>query len=204
MQRFTTDRTAETPDELWVLQHPPVFTRGLRSRIRRYDPIRTTPVVQSDRGGDVTYHGPGQIVVYVLIDLVRSHLGIKALVHALEKSVIGLLADFSVKAQRHTGAPGVYVDGKKIAALGLRVRKGCSYHGLALNVDMDLTPFSWIDPCGYPGLEATQLIDLGVRATLDQVVDALCEHLLTALSYNAREDLEPVSVATSHTDYYGY
>lgn len=198
MQRFTSGRSVETRDEFWVVQHPPVFTRGLRLRNRSCEPIHSTPVVQSDRGGDITYHGPGQIIVYVLIDLVRSRLPIKSLVHALEQSVIDLLGYFSVNAQRHLGAPGVYVNGKKIAALGLRVRQGRSYHGLALNVDMDLAPFSWIAPCGYPGLEATQLTDLGVGATPDQAGESLCDHLLTVLSYNAREGSELQSLATGH------
>jgi lipoyl(octanoyl) transferase len=185
MQEFTAGRTPSTPDELWLVEHPPVYTMGLKGRGQRYAPIQGIPVVQTDRGGDMTYHGPGQVVVYLLLDLTRLGLGPKALVHRLEQSVIDLLAARSVTGQRRPGAPGVYVAQAKIAALGLRVRHGCSYHGLALNVDMDLAPFSRIAPCGYAGLDTTQLVDLGLPADLTQVGTALLEHLRQRLGYTA-------------------
>lgn len=185
MRDFTASRTADTPDELWLLQHSPVFTLGLKHRNARSADLHGVPLVHSDRGGDVTYHGPGQVVAYLLADLARLKLGIKALVHGLEQAVIDLLAGLEIPGDRRHGAPGVYVDHKKIAALGLRVRRGCSYHGLALNVNMDLTPFSWIDPCGYKGLEVTQLADFDVQATTDEVAGALSGYLLDRVGYNS-------------------
>jgi lipoyl(octanoyl) transferase len=170
MQAYTDTRTEETADELWLLQHPPVFTLGRNGKtehlLRRTGDI---PVIHVDRGGQVTYHGPGQLVAYLLLDLKRRRLGIQPLVRLLEQSVIDLLADYSIRAGRRDKAPGVYVDGRKIAALGLRVRRGCCYHGLSLNVDMDLAPFSMINPCGYAGLEVTQLVELGIDVPLDTV-----------------------------------
>ena len=157
MRALTDARTATTRDEIWILQHPPVFTLGQASRAEHLLDPGPIPVVQTDRGGQVTYHGPGQIVAYVLMDLRRAGLGVKGLVHLLEDATIALLAGYGIQAQARADAPGVYVAGAKIAALGLRVRHGCSYHGLALNVDMDLTPFTRIHPCGYPGLAVTQL-----------------------------------------------
>lgn len=183
MQKFTDARTTETPDEIWLLEHPPVFTLGLKGRGGALTHIRDIPVVYSDRGGDVTYHGPGQLVVYILMDLRRRGWGAKRLVGAMEQSVIDLLAGWRLRAERRAGAPGVYVDGAKIASLGLRVRRGASYHGIALNLDMDLTPFSYIDPCGYPGQPVTQLIDLGVRRDLDDVGQAWLKQLLGELGY---------------------
>jgi len=178
MQSYTDTRTAESADELWLLQHSPVFTLGRNGKTEHL--LRHTgdiPVIQVDRGGQVTYHGPGQLVAYPLLDLKRRRLGIQSLVRLLEQSVINLLADYSVRAGRRDKAPGVYVDGRKIAALGLRVRRGCCYHGLSLNVDMDLSPFSMINPCGFAGLEVTRLADLGIDAPLDAVTAQYRRHL---------------------------
>jgi lipoyl(octanoyl) transferase len=162
MQEFTAQRGPETPDEIWLLQHPPVFTLGLAGKREHILQITDIPIIPIDRGGQVTYHGPGQVVAYVLLDLKRRGYGVRELVQRLEQSVIDLLSDYGVTAQRRAKAPGVYVEDKKIAALGLRIKQGCSYHGLALNVDMDLAPFQSINPCGYEGLEVTQLRDLGL------------------------------------------
>jgi len=183
MRRFSAARDAATPDELWVLEHPPVYTLGQaakESHLLRPTPI---PVRRVDRGGEITYHGPGQVVVYALIDLRRRGLTVKRLVCLLEQAVIDLLASHGLAGERRPGAPGVYVGGAKIAALGLRVRGGASYHGLALNVDLDLAPFADIDPCGYEGLAVTRLADLGVRATPAAAGDGLVaglERLLAA------------------------
>ncbi len=177
MQTFTDARDERTPDELWRLQHPPVYTLGQAGKPEHLLRATDIPMVKIDRGGQITYHGPGQLVVYLLIDLRRRALKVRELVHSMEQSLIDCLADFGLQAERRAGAPGVYVDGAKIAALGLRVRNGCTYHGLALNVDMDLTPFTWINPCGYSGLKTTQLADLGVAVELDTVGDALIAHL---------------------------
>jgi lipoyl(octanoyl) transferase len=184
MRAFTAARTAATPDELWLLEHPPVYTMGLQGHARVPSAIGEIPVVPTDRGGDMTYHGPGQLVVYCLLDLTRRGLGVEELVRRLEQAVIDLIADYSIVAERRAGAPGVYVEGKKVAALGLRVRNGRCYHGLALNVDMDLDPFARIDPCGYPGLGVTQLAALGVTAERGRVRDELLARLLSRLGYN--------------------
>lgn len=184
MRDFTTTRDATTPDELWLLEHPPVYTMGLKGHARAPTSLHGIPVVRTDRGGDMTYHGPGQIVVYLLLDLARLGLGPKKLVWELEQTVIDLLADDGVAAQRRTGAPGVYVNDQKIAALGLRVRRMCSYHGLALNVDMDLAPFAHIDPCGMPGLGVTQLAELGTASDMESTRRRLLERLLKRLGYN--------------------
>ena len=162
MREFTEMRGADTVDELWLVEHPPVFTLGRNGNPAHILNIGSIPIVKSDRGGQVTYHGPGQLVAYALLDLNRLGVGIRSLVSGLENAVINTLAQYGIKAEARRDAPGVYVDGKKIASLGLRIRKGCSYHGLSLNVDMDLSPFTTINPCGYPGLEVTQLVDLGV------------------------------------------
>jgi lipoyl(octanoyl) transferase len=169
MQCFTDSRTSDTPDELWILQHTPVFTLGRNGKPEHLLNTGDIPVIQVDRGGQVTYHGPGQLVVYPLLDLNRRQLGVQSLVRILEQAVIDLLAGHGLAAARRDKAPGVYVDDSKIAALGLRVRKGRCYHGLSLNIDMDLTPFSMINPCGYPGLQVTQLADLGVTEPLDAI-----------------------------------
>ncbi|MEJ2060383.1 MAG: lipoyl(octanoyl) transferase LipB [Gammaproteobacteria bacterium] len=182
MRDFTERRTPETADALWVVEHPPVFTLGLNGRPEHVLAPGDIPVVQVDRGGQVTYHGPGQVVVYVLLDLKRRGLGVRALVTLLEQSVIELLAEQGVDAAARADAPGVYVDGAKIAALGLRIRRGCSYHGLSFNVDMDLEPFSRINPCGYEGLPVTQLRDLGVRLDWQTAADALVRILQRRLA----------------------
>ncbi len=177
MRRFTDARESDTPDELWLTEHPPVFTQGLNGRAEHLLAPGDIPVVQIDRGGQVTYHGPGQLVLYCMLDLARLGLGVKGLVGAIQKSVIELLAEYAVEAKTRAGAPGVYVDGAKIAALGLRVRKGCCYHGLSLNIDMDLEPFARINPCGYRGLAVTQLADLGVDTDIARSGDRLAQLL---------------------------
>ena len=183
MQAFTETRDAGTGDQIWRLQHPPVYTRGRNAR--GLNPAGTIPTVASDRGGDITYHGPGQLVLYVLLDLQRARLGVKELVHALEQSAIDWLGAHGIAGERRAGAPGVYVDGAKIAALGLRVRRGCSYHGMALNVDMDLAPFAVIDPCGYAGLAVTQCRDLGLPLDVATAGHGVVACLLRILGYNA-------------------
>jgi lipoyl(octanoyl) transferase len=185
MQRFTAARDTGTPDELWFLQHPPVFTLGMGANPAHVLDAGVIPVRRSDRGGQVTYHGPGQLIAYVLIDLRRAGLGIKSLVRRLEQSVIDLLAELGVQGQRQPGAPGVYVGDAKIAALGLRVRRGCCYHGLALNVDMDTTPFARINPCGFPGLRAAQLRELGSALNCDGAATRLLPHLLRGFDARA-------------------
>lgn len=167
MQVFTESRTAATGDEIWLLEHPPVYTLGHAALPEHVLSPGSIPVVRTDRGGQVTYHGPGQLVVYTLIDLRRLGLGVKDFVHLLEGCLIELLAAYGIPADRQPGAPGVYVADAKIAALGLRVRRGCSYHGVSLNVDMDLAPFTRINPCGYPGLRITQLAAFGDRSAAD-------------------------------------
>ena len=182
MKRFTEQRGATTCDELWLLQHPPVYTQGMSCFSSTLTPSHI-PVVKTDRGGQITYHGPGQLVAYFLADLKRRHAGIKWLVHNLEQLVIDLLAGYGISAYRRDGAPGVYVRDKKIAALGLRVRRGCSYHGLSLNVKMDLSPFDNIDPCGFKGLRATQLYDLGVGLSVAEVEQELLKLFVQSFAY---------------------
>ncbi|MBK7251201.1 MAG: lipoyl(octanoyl) transferase LipB [Gammaproteobacteria bacterium] len=169
MQRFTDGRTADTPDEIWLLEHPPVFTLGMNARIEHLLAPGHIPVVRIDRGGQVTYHGPGQLVVYPLVDIRRAALGVRDLVSVLEAAVVELAARSGITAEVRREAPGVYVGGRKLASVGLRIRRGASYHGLALNVNMDLEPFRRIDPCGYAGLEMTQLADLGAGDDAAQV-----------------------------------
>lgn len=182
MKRFTTSRTAGDADQLWLLQHPPVYTLGLAGRrAHLLEPDTHIPVIKTDRGGQITYHGPGQIVAYTLIDLRRLGIGARQMVRLLEQSVIDLLSEYGVEAERREKAPGVYVCEAKIAALGLRIRNGCSYHGLALNVDMDLAPFNNIDPCGFPGLAVTQLRELGIDANIDKLGDKLAASLQSNL-----------------------
>ena len=181
MQEFTATRTAETADELWIVEHPPVFTLGQAGKPEHLLRDIGIPLVQIDRGGQVTYHGPGQVVIYLLLDLNRRQLKVRELVRHIEQAVIDLLAAHGVIAERHANAPGVYVAGAKIAALGLRIRRGCSYHGVALNVQMDLSPFAAINPCGYPGLAVTQTHDLGLALTPDTAADELTRHLLLQL-----------------------
>ena len=183
MQAFTEARDAATLDELWLLEHPPVFTLGLNGGPEHLLAPGAIPVIRVDRGGQVTYHGPGQLVVYVLLDLRRAQLGVRQLVTQLEQTVIELLADYGIAAHARPEAPGVYVGAAKIASLGLRIRRGCSYHGLSLNRAMDLEPFSRIDPCGYPGLRVTQLRDLGIFAGLEEVQELLMPILIRRLGY---------------------
>ena len=183
MQDFTDARTSETPDEIWLLEHPPVFTMGLKGRGGARAHIHGIPVVYSDRGGDMTYHGPGQFVAYILMDLRRRGWGAKRLVNAMEQSVINLLAVRQIRAERRMGAPGVYVAGAKIASLGLRVRRGASYHGIALNLDLDLDPFSYIDPCGYPAQPVTRLIDLGTNRDMALAGQDWLKQLQSELGY---------------------
>lgn len=181
MRAFTARRTADTPDELWLLEHPPVYTLGQAGKPEHILRDNGIPVVRADRGGQVTYHGPGQAVVYVLLDLRRRGLTVKRLVGLLEQAAIDLLAAHGVSGARRAGAPGVYVGGAKVAALGLRVRGGCTYHGLALNVSMDLAPFRDINPCGYRGLAVTQLVELGVALAPDAAAAALAARLVARL-----------------------
>ena len=177
MQNFTNSRGPNTPDELWFLEHSPVFTLGRNGKQEHLHNTGAIPVINSDRGGQVTYHGPGQLIAYPLLNINRRQLGVQSLVRILEQAVIDLCTDYRIDAQRREKAPGVYVDGHKLAALGLRIRKGCSFHGLSLNIDMDLTPFSMIDPCGYAGMEVTQLRDLGVKAPMETITDQFQNHL---------------------------
>ena len=177
MQDFTAARGADTPDELWLLEHAPVYTLGLAGKPEHLLRATAIPVVKIDRGGQITYHGPGQVVAYLLLDLKRRGIGVKELVRRMEQAVIELLAEYGVAAERLAHAPGVYVGGAKIAALGLRIRKGCCYHGLSLNVDMDLSPFAAINPCGYAGLAVTQCRDVGVTDNLEVVGKKLIEKL---------------------------
>ena len=187
MRQFTASRDADTPDELWLLQHPPVYTAGLACRPEHLPRRPGIPLERVDRGGRITYHGPGQIVMYTLLDLARRNLKIRQLVGLIEQAVLDLLAHYDVTAQRKSGAPGVYVDGAKIAALGLRVRSGGCYHGVALNVDMDLVPFLAIDPCGYPGLAVTQTRDVGILASVDELGDRLAAKLTQLLAQHERD-----------------
>lgn len=186
MRDFTDRRDAATPDEIWFLQHPRVFTQGQAGKAEHVLAPGDIPVIQVDRGGQVTYHGPGQIVGYLLIDLRRRKLGVRELVTAIENGIIGLLADYGITAAAHPDAPGVYLPtGAKIAALGLRVRRGCTFHGLSLNVDMDMEPFGRINPCGFSGLQVTQLRDLlPAVPPLAELEQQLCRHLCAQLDYD--------------------
>ncbi|MDD3764828.1 MAG: lipoyl(octanoyl) transferase LipB [Nevskiales bacterium] len=185
MRAFTDARDADTPDEIWLLQHPPVYTQGQAGKAEHVLAPGAIAVVQSDRGGQVTYHGPGQLVVYFLLNLHRRGYGIRSLVERIENATIDLLRGYGIEAASDRDAPGVYVGSgatrAKIASLGLRVRRGCTYHGLSINVDMDLEPFSRINPCGYAGLRMTQIADLGGPRDVDQVATALLPHLRAQL-----------------------
>ncbi len=182
MQAFNQSRSPETADQVWLLEHPPVFTLGLAGRREHVLDPGDIPVVAADRGGQVTYHGPGQAIAYVMLDLRRLGIGVKELVRRLEQAVIDVLAARGVRGERRDGMPGVYVGGAKIAAVGLRIARGCSYHGMALNVDLDLEPFGRIDPCGYPGLASTRLADLGVRDKISAVQQDLADALTRCLT----------------------
>jgi lipoyl(octanoyl) transferase len=188
MRTFTKERDANTPDEIWILQHPPVFTLGLAGDAGNlHSPSQDIPLVQVDRGGEITYHGPGQIVVYLLLDLKRLGIFVKELVSRIEQALIDTLADYGIQAQRQKGAPGIYIAqqasipeewfGAKVAALGLKVSKSCSYHGLALNVATDLDAFSRIHPCGYEGLRTVDMQTLGIKDNIDTISKKLLEHL---------------------------
>jgi len=183
MQLFTDTRNASTQDEIWLLEHAPVFTQGQAGKAEHVLDLGDMPIVQSDRGGQVTYHGPGQLMMYILLDLKRLKIGVRGLVTEMEQALISCLAKFGIGANADPKAPGVYVNGSKIASLGLRVRKGCSFHGLALNVDMDLTPFERINPCGYAGLNMVQVKDFCGPVTVDEVASILSQQLAQQLSY---------------------
>ena len=183
MQRFTNERDASSPDEIWFLEHPRVFTLGMNASPAHVLAPGDIPVVQIDRGGQVTYHGPGQLVVYPLVDLRRAKLGVRDIVTALERSVIQCVREFGITAEARRGAPGIYVGERKLGSIGIRVRRHCSYHGLAVNVNLDLEPFQRINPCGYQGLEMTQLADLGGPDTVERAADALEPHLLRSLGF---------------------
>ncbi len=181
MQDFTDNRDEETVDELWLVEHPAVFTQGQAGKEEHLLMPGDIPVVKVDRGGQVTYHGPGQQVIYFMINLRRRKMGVRELVTLIEHGLIAALADFNIVAQAKPNAPGVYVDNKKVASLGLRVRKGCSFHGLALNVNMDLSPFLRINPCGYAGLEMIQTFDIQGPQSIEEACNALVKHLSTLL-----------------------
>jgi lipoyl(octanoyl) transferase len=184
MQDFTTNRTAETPDEIWQTEHNPVYTLGLNRKDVRMPSRDDIPVVNTDRGGKITYHGPGQTIIYLLIDLKRKGINVRQLVSSMENAVVTLLAEANVIGLARTDAPGVYVQDKKIASVGLRLKKECCYHGISLNVDMDLAPFSAIDPCGYRGLEVTQLRDLGIYLSQAEAAEKLLKYLTKELGYS--------------------
>jgi lipoyl(octanoyl) transferase len=181
MQQFTAQRTTDTRDEIWLLQHPPVYTQGLAGKPEHLLRANGIPVVKIDRGGQITYHGPGQIVAYLLLDLRRWKINVRELVRLMERSVIALLAEHGVEAQGREDAPGVYVGEAKIAALGLKIKHGCCYHGLAFNVDMDLAPFDNINPCGYAGLRVTQARDVGVTTPINELEERLAQNLISLL-----------------------
>ena len=184
MKAFTHARNETTRDELWITEHRPVYTQGLNGKAEHLLNTANIPVVQVDRGGQVTYHGPGQLVIYCLVDLNRLGIGVRSLVSAIENAIIALLARYAVDSAARADAPGVYVGEAKIAALGLRIRKGRSYHGLSLNLDMDLSPFAGINPCGYANMAVTQLTDLGVAFDAETITRQLCDELLHSIGYH--------------------
>jgi lipoyl(octanoyl) transferase len=187
MKRFTVQRDANTRDEIWLVQHPPVYTQGQAGKPEHLLHATAIPVVKIDRGGQITYHGPGQIVMYLLLDLRRWGLNVRQLVRLMEQAAIDLLASYGVAAHGRTDAPGVYVGEAKIAALGLKIKNGCCYHGLSFNADMDLAPFANINPCGYAGLQVTQARDLGIAMPLPQLEQHLAGNLVTLLQQHLRE-----------------
>ncbi len=195
MQRFTDGRDATTPDELWQVEHPPVFTLGMNGKREHVLNAGDIPVVPIDRGGQVTYHGPGQALIYLMLDIKRRHLGVRQVVEQMEQAIIQLLADHNIEAYGRRDAPGVYVKNTdtemKIAALGLRVRRGCSYHGLALNIDMNLEPYQRINPCGYAGMAITQMSALHESPEIHPIQDQLCQKLAEQLNYPAPHYLAP-------------
>lgn len=183
MKAFTADRDASTPDEIWLLEHPPVYTQGQAGKAEHILAPGDIPVVQVDRGGQVTYHGPGQLVVYLMIDLTRHKLGVRTLVDVIERSIVQTLATFGISASPRPDAPGVYVDGAKIASLGLRVKRGCSFHGLALNVSMDMEPFRRINPCGYAGMSMCQVSDFAPGVDISDITTILSGELAASLGH---------------------
>ena len=183
MQNFTLQRKPDSVDEIWLVEHPPVFTQGLNGKDHHILDAGNIPVVPVDRGGQVTYHGPGQLVAYLLLDLQRLGLGVRGVVTRIEQAIIDLLGDYAIEAHGRRDAPGVYVVDKKIAALGLRIKKGCCYHGLSFNIDMDLEPFSRINPCGYPDLAVTQLAELGIAEPMEKIAAQLVDQLNQQLGY---------------------
>ena len=183
MQAYTDERNEGSEDELWLVQHPPVFTQGQAGKVEHLLATGAIPVIQVDRGGQVTYHGPGQIVAYPLVDIRRKDVGVRDFVHRIEEAIIQVLAHYGVTGERIDGAPGIYVNGEKIASLGLRVRRGCTFHGLAFNIDMDLEPFRRINPCGYAGLRVTQLCDFA-EVTFSEVETRLVVSLQEQLGYS--------------------
>lgn len=192
MQRFTTERTADTADEIWLVQHPPTFTQGQAGKPEHLLNPTAIPVVKIDRGGQITYHGPGQIVAYLLLDLRRWKLNVRELVRLMEQAVIDVLAEYAVAAHGREEAPGVYVGDAKIAALGLKIKNGCCYHGLAFNVDMDLSPFSSVNPCGYQGLRVTQAIECGVNVPIEELQAQLTQNLVYGLQSHLAEQTSKV------------
>lgn len=182
MKEYTASRNLFSDDQLWFLEHYPVFTQGTSCQLSPKHNPRNIPMVKTDRGGQITYHGPGQLVVYILVDLKRKKLGVRHFVNQLEQIIIDFLAESNIDAHRKEKAPGVYVGGKKIAALGLRIKNGCTYHGLSLNVDMDLEPFSWIDPCGYVDMEVVNMTDYNASISLTHVKKSFEKHLLAKLN----------------------
>jgi lipoyl(octanoyl) transferase len=187
MHDFTDTRTDETTDEVWIVEHNPVFTQGQAGKAEHLLETGDIPVVQSDRGGQVTYHGPGQLVVYFLLNLRRKDMGVRDLVTHIETIIINTLKQYAINSAAKPDAPGVYVEGKKVASLGLRIRKGCSFHGLALNVNMDLSPFLRINPCGYQGMEMVQVSQLGGPQDIDKVAQDLLQQLTSQLDYQSVE-----------------
>ncbi len=181
MQRFTHERTTDRNDELWIVEHPSIYTLGLNGKREHLLTIGNIPVINSDRGGQVTYHGPGQIIIYVLLDIKRLNLGIRQLVNILEQSMISVLAQYDISGLSRIDAPGVYVNDQKIGSIGLRIKKNCSYHGLSLNNNMDLRPFDHINTCGYSGLKVTQLSDLGVTVSSKELADSVTQAITAAL-----------------------
>jgi lipoyl(octanoyl) transferase len=200
MQAFTAERDRASPDEFWVLEHPPVFTQGLNGKAEHLLAPGAIPVVPIDRGGQVTYHGPGQLIVYCLIDLRRKQFGVRELVTLLEQSLIELMAGYAIEAYSKADAPGVYVAQRKLASLGLRVRRGCSYHGLSLNIDMDLEPFGRINPCGYAGLSMTQVRDLGVHASIRNVTDDLLRIMTYSMAYTDLTRSNDLPISTTEPE----
>ena len=197
MSEFTSERDADAADELWLLQHDPVFTLGQAGKPEHLLAPGDIPVVACDRGGQVTYHGPGQIVGYPLFDLRRLGIGVRQYVHMIEQCMIDALGGFAIAAERHPGAPGVYVGAAKIGALGVRVRHGCTFHGMALNVAMDLEPFHRINPCGFKGLQVTQMLDLGCQASLEEVQEVLLAEFVRVFGFTQSKSPDRPSAMTA-------